>query len=170
MKNGTMRGAGGNGSGRGNTAPGTDTYSDADIASLLFMLEEEKLAGDIYAAFYDQTGLRIFDNIAASEDRHHDALLNQASSLGVDVIEFVSLPAGSYVNPALQAMYDDLLAMGSDSATAALNVGVLIEETDIVDLQDAVASVEGTALADVYGRLLDGSENHLAAFESALGL
>lgn len=146
----------------------TATYDDAAIATLLFMLEEEKLAGDIYEAFYDMYGLKIFDNIAQSEDNHFDALLAQAEALGLDVDEFVFEDAGTFVDPELQDMYDTLLAEGSLSLTDALEVGVLIEETDIIDISDAIEGVEGTVLADVYQNLLDGSLNHLDAFESVL--
>ncbi|WP_319824408.1 DUF2202 domain-containing protein [Thalassovita sp.] len=144
------------------------TYDTDDIATLLYMLEEEKLAGDIYEAFAELYDKKIFENIAASEDNHFDALLDQAESLGLDVDEFVFEPAGTFVDPALQDLYDTLLAQGSLSLTNALEVGVLIEETDITDISAAIEGVEGTALADVYQNLLDGSLNHLAAFEGQL--
>ncbi|WP_216640109.1 DUF2202 domain-containing protein [Rhodovulum sp. P5] len=165
---GGNRGAG-SGDGINNNNGGPDAYTDEDIANLLYMLEEEKLAGDIYEALYDQTGLQIFANIAESEDSHVAALLAQADVMDIDVSAILAEPAGSFVNPDLQALYDTLLAQGSESATAALEVGVLIEETDIVDLQEAASSVEGTALAAVYDNLLDGSANHLDAFEAWLG-
>jgi hypothetical protein len=143
-------------------------YSDAAVAELLYMLEEEKLAGDIYEAFFEQTGVKIFDNIAKSEDKHHNALLNQAEGIGLDVDAIVFEPAGSYVNDEIQALYDDLLAYGSSSVQAALEVGVMIETKDIVDIDNAIDGVEGTRLADVYQNLLDGSENHLDAFSGML--
>jgi hypothetical protein len=45
------------------------TYSQADFDALIYMIEEEKLAGDIYDAFYEQTGLRVFDKIGDSPAR-----------------------------------------------------------------------------------------------------
>lgn len=149
-------------------APKTITVSDASVSELLYMLEEEKLAGDIYEAFFEQTGLKIFDNIAKSEDKHHAALLNQAEALGVDVDAIVFEPAGSYTNDELQALYDDLLALGSTSVQAALEVGVAIETKDMVDIANAIEDVEGTRLADVYQNLLDGSQSHLDAFSGLL--
>lgn len=147
----------------------TATYSAEAIAEMLFMLEEEKLAGDIYEAFYDMYGLKIFNNIAQSEDKHFDALLAQAESIGLDVDAFVFQEAGTYQDPELQALYDELLAVGSASRTAALEVGVAIEEKDMIDIAAAADLVEGTALADVYQNLLDGSQSHLDAFNNLLG-
>ncbi|MCB0135932.1 MAG: DUF2202 domain-containing protein, partial [Caldilineaceae bacterium] len=43
------------------------TLSEEESAALLFMREEEKLAHDVYVTLYDQWGLRVFSNIAASE-------------------------------------------------------------------------------------------------------
>lgn len=145
-----------------------DPYDMDDISTLLFMLEEEKMAGDLYEAFGDLYGARIFDNIAASEDNHFNALLAQADQMGLFIDSFVFAEAGVFQNDELQALYDSLLAQGSQSLTDAFEVGVLIELTDIDDISAAMAGVEGTALEDVYQNLLDGSLNHLAAFEGQL--
>lgn len=143
-------------------------YSDAAVAELLYMLEEEKLAGDIYDAFHDQYGATVFDNIAQSEDSHFDALLTQAETLGLDTDRFVFNDPGTFENPDLQEMYDTLLAQGSVSLNAALEVGVAIETKDMTDIAAAAELVEGTQLEQVYDSLLTGSSHHLDAFESLL--
>lgn len=144
------------------------TYSDESIRELLFMIEEEKMAGDIYAAFYDMYGLNIFSNIAASEDQHFDALINQAKNIGLDVDQFIYEDSGTFADAELQEMYDTLLTQGSLSLTNALEVGAAIEEKDMVDIAAAADAVEGTSLASVYDNLLNGSANHLEAFQGAL--
>lgn len=146
----------------------TATYSDAAIAGLMFMIEEEKLAGDIYEAFHAIYGMQVFDNIAASEDQHFAALIGFAGELGLDVDQFLFEPAGSFVDPALQGMYDSLLALGGASATAALEVGLAIEEKDMIDIAAAAEAVEDTPLEAIYENLLAGSVNHLEAFDSLL--
>ena len=148
---------------------GSSAYTKAQVSELLYMLEEEKLAGDLYDAFHAQTGATVFRNIAKSEGSHFDALLNQAERIGIDTDAFTFLPSGEYVNDEIQDLYDSLLERGSASKTAALEVGVLIEETDILDLAAAAASVEGTSLESAYERLLAGSDTHLDAFEAVLG-
>lgn len=144
------------------------TYSDEAISELLFMIEEEKLAGDIYEVFYDMYGLKIFDNIAKSEDAHFNALISQAEKLDLDVDEFLFEPVGTFSDETLQDMYDSLLAYGSESLTNALDVGRMIEEKDMVDIAAAIEDVEGTTLAKVYDNLLTGSSYHLDAFEGLL--
>lgn len=145
------------------------TYSDEVIAELVYMIEEEKLAGDVYEAFYEMYGLKIFNSIAISEDKHFDALIGQAEAIGIDTDQFVFAEAGSFEDPELQDMYDTLIVTGSQSLTSALEVGAAIETKDIVDISAAIEDVEGTVLAGVYANLLAGSENHLVAFEGLLG-
>ena len=144
------------------------TYSDEVVAELIYMIEEEKLAGDVYEAFYEMYGLKIFDNIATSEDRHFDALIAQADALGLDTDQFVFNEPGVFEDAELQALYDELIATGSLSVTDALEVGAAIETKDMVDIAAAIEEAEGTALADVYENLLAGSANHLEAFEALL--
>jgi hypothetical protein len=65
-------------------------------------------------------------------------------------------------------MYDTLLEQGLTSLEDALEVGVAIEEKDIVDIAAAAEAVQDTALADIYENLLQGSYAHLDAFEAVL--
>lgn len=140
-------------------------YTQADLDTLVYMIEEEKLAGDIYDAFFEQTGLRVFDKIGDSEDQHMETLIAQAEIAGLNLDTILSFPEGQYSNPELQSLYDSLLATGSVSDAAALEVGMAIEATDIADLQLAMVDLVGTPLGSVYANLLNGSNHHLAAFE-----
>ncbi|MGB4869408.1 MAG: DUF2202 domain-containing protein [Candidatus Promineifilaceae bacterium] len=137
----------------------------AEIDGLLYMREEEKLAHDVYVTLYEMWGLPVFSNIATSEQMHTEsvlALLNQynladpASGFGV----------GEFANPALQALYNQLIAQGSQSAIDAILVGGLIEETDILDLETHLAETAQASIIQVYENLLSGSANHLSSFAS----
>ena len=75
---------------------------------------------------------------------------------------------GKFTVPELQALYDELMAFGSESLENALMVGKLIEETDIADLQEAIAATREKPIKNVLGNLLSGSNNHLDAFVRAL--
>lgn len=143
-------------------------YSEEAVAKLRFMIQEEKLAGDLYEAFHEQTGLNVFAAIAHSEDRHMASLVAQAERAGIDVSDLTALPKGQFQDAGLQAMYTGLLAAGSLSSEAALDVGREVESADISDLTSAMADVASTPLVGVYERLSAGSEHHLAAFEQWL--
>lgn len=138
-----------------------------ETEGLVYMREEEKVAHDVYITLYQQWGLSTFNNIANSEDRHEnkiETLLNSyqiSDSVGDN-------PIGVFVNPDLQQLYNNLVAQGSQSLTEALKVGVLIEETDIADLQTRIAQTDNADIQQVYQQLLSGSNNHLSAFTSNL--
>jgi hypothetical protein len=76
--------------------------------------------------------------------------------------------AGVFSNPDLQALYDDMLAQGSQSLAEALKVAAAIEETDILDLQARLAQTDNADIQQVFTNLLRGSENHLRAFVTSL--
>ena len=130
------------------------------------MREEEKLARDVYNAFYDRYGLRVFSNIAASEQAHMDAVLTLLNRYGL--ADPAAAAPGVFNNDDLQALYDDLIDQGNASLTAALQAAVLIEETDIADLQDGLALTSHADLRAVYNNLLRASQNHLRAFSRQL--
>ncbi len=69
-----------------------------------------------------------------------------------------------FSNPDLQALYDQLIAQGSQSLQDAFLVGAAIEEIDILDLEERIAQTDKADIQLVYQSLLQGSENHLRAF------
>ncbi|NLT34353.1 MAG: DUF2202 domain-containing protein [Gaiellales bacterium] len=132
-------------------------------ARLLFMYEEEKMARDVYLSFYHLWGARIFANIAASEQRHMDAVETLLDAYAVPDPGF-SEENGVFHDAELQKLYDDLVGQGSGSLWAARDVGRLIEEADIEDLEQAIARSDNADIDQVYSNLLRGSQNHLRAF------
>ena len=154
--------------GKKNQSGTTPSLNQAEIEALVYMREEEKLARDVYHYLYDFWGQWIFSNIEASEQQHMDAVLNLLDKYGLDD------PArnndyGVFQNPDLQKLYDFLLAKGINSELDAINVGIMIEETDIEDLIDYKEQTDKKYITQVFTNLLNGSENHLAAFNSQLG-
>ncbi|MCA9953207.1 MAG: DUF2202 domain-containing protein [Ardenticatenaceae bacterium] len=145
------------------TATGLTT---ADIESLLYMREEEKLAHDVYVTLYDMWEAPIFNNIASSEQNHTDMVLSLLNQYGLED-PAVGNAVGVFTNPDLQALYDDLVSQGSQSYEAALLVGGLIEEVDIADLRDELESTNVAAIQQVYQSLLSASGNHLNGFANA---
>jgi hypothetical protein len=138
-----------------------------ETEGLIYMSEEEKLAHDVYITLYQQWGLSPFNNIANSEDRHENKIETLLNNYQIED-PVGDNPIGVFVNPDLQQLYNNLVAQGSQSPTEALKVGVLIEETDIADLQTRIAQTDNPDIQQVYEQLLSGSNNHLSAFTSNL--
>jgi hypothetical protein len=145
----------------------TTGVSAQTAADLAYMREEEKLAHDVYTTLAQKWGTATFSNIAVSEQRHTDAIAALLGRYGV-ADPAANTPAGKFVNPALQKLYSDLVARGSKSLTDALEVGKLIEQTDIADLDTRIARAGQSDIVAVYSNLRAGSENHLNAFTRRL--
>jgi hypothetical protein len=140
--------------------------TSAEKSWLTYMREEEKLARDVYLVLYDRWRLAIFSNISQSEQTHMDAIKVLLDRYGLP--DPATAEVGVFTDRALQELYDDLNAQGSISEVEALKVGVTIEETDIDDLNAAIATTTRKDIKTVYGNLLQGSLNHLKAFVSNL--
>ena len=148
------------------------TYSPEALADLRFMIEEEKLAGDVYRVFGGlYPTIMPFKNIPKSETTHFNALVGQANNTGLYVGDLTSLSAGHYLSTDLQSLYNSLVTYGSTSSFAALTVGKNIELKDIDDLNLAMSRISTTSsLYSVYGNLKSGSYNHLNAFNNWLAV
>ena len=141
--------------------------SQQEIDGLLYVREEEKLARDVYLALGQLWGLQNFTNIARSEQSHMDSMLVLLEGYGVkDPVG--DAPAGKFSDPELQGLYNQLIAQGSQSLSAALKVGAAIEEIDILDLRKWDGLTSNTSLETVYTALENGSKNHLRAFTGNL--
>lgn len=150
----------GNGGGSG----GSEPIMAVEIEDLVFMREEEKLARDSYIVLGKEWGLTIFSNIAGSEQKHMDALKQLLDKFGItDPVEDES-DVGTYADPHLQALFNELMIWGLTSEMDALKVGGAIEETDIRDIQHAIERAENEDIITTYESLLCGSRNHLRAF------
>jgi hypothetical protein len=139
----------------------TGTPTTLTSANLIFAIEEERVAHDIYAAAAARWDLRVFANIAESETRHAAALTQLAATVGVQP---PAAKAGVYATADLQALYDQLLVLVNGSATGALRAGALIEETDIADLRRLSAQATDEGSKAVIANLVSASVNHLGAF------
>lgn len=146
-------------------SPEASALSATD-AMLLYMAEEEKLAMDVYDALGDLWGARIYSQISSSEATHQDRVLSLLDAAGL--ADPRTGVAGTFADEELQALYDELIALGSTSPTAAFEVGVMIEERDIVDLTEAISLTSDASVITVLEALRSASENHLSAFERQL--
>lgn len=146
--------------------PAAGDLSQEEADALVYMVEEEKLARDVYNVLYATWGSSTFQSIAASEQTHIDSIKNLLAVYGLT--DPSSSQAGVFSDPELQALYDQLVARGSQSLAEALKVGGAIEEIDILDLQERLAQTDNADIQQVFNNLLSGSGNHLRAFVNAL--
>ncbi len=141
-----------------------EDLSEAETEGMIYMREEEKLARDVYITLYNKWGMRIFTNISNAEQRHTDAIQVLLTKYELDD-PIVSDSIGAFTNTTLAELYTTLTQQGSTSLVEALKVGALIEEIDILDLKKELdETVDNEDIKYVYGRLLNGSYNHLRAF------
>lgn len=145
-----------------------EDLTEEEAAGLLYMVEEEKLAHDVYVTFNEIYDEPIFENIAQAEAAHMRMLLVKITKYGL-VNPIGENGIGEFVNPEIQELFNLLIERGSTSLNDALNVGGAIEETDIIDLWNQLEILEGNMdIERVYSNLLNGSKNHLRAFVRVL--
>jgi len=172
----------GNGGGAGNGSQGSQMglasvisglpYEEpisAEIDGLLQMREEEKLARDVYYTLHEKWGLRIFDNIAQSEQQHMTAVKLLLDKYGL-TDPVVDSSVGIFSSKEMGALYVQLTEQGSLSLVDALTVGATIEDLDIADLYELLEETDNLDIRTVYQNLAKGSRNHLRAFVYQLSI
>jgi hypothetical protein len=135
--------------------------SEDEIAALIYMREEEKLAGDVYTTLAARWGSGVFTNISGAEFTHTAAVKTLLDRYEIEDPSTVST-VGVFTNPIMTQLYTDLVKQGSESLLSAMMVGATVEDLDIKDLQDR--STDAPDIKLVFDNLELGSENHLRAF------
>lgn len=161
---------GGPGQGTGiatGTGTRTATLTTAEKDRLLLMREEEKMAGDVYRFLAEKWNIRIFTNIAESEDRHFEQVGRLLTRYGLEDPAAGTGP-GEYRSGTIAALYSELTTKGSASLKDALEVGVAIETLDIQDLVTGMLETKMSDIRRVYTNLMNASVQHLEAFETSL--
>jgi hypothetical protein len=147
---------------RENSIVQTQELTAEEERDLLYMREEEKLARDVYLTLDEYFEINIFSNIAKAEQTHMDKMkgLLDKYSLTDPVGDN---PIGAFTNPGFETFYD---SKTGDEVTIndAIRTGILIEEQDILDIQEAIELTDKADIKNVYENLLRGSRNHLRAF------
>lgn len=158
----------GNPDGNGNyTGDSTANLSSSEVEGLIYMVEEEKLARDVYTYLSNLWGIQVFDNIAQAEQTHMDAVLSLISKHNLEN-PITSDSMGEFTDVHLKSLYEQLITTGAKSEVDALKVGAAIEEIDIIDLDEYIKVSTSQDILNVYENLKSGSESHLRAFVSQL--
>ena len=165
------------------------TLTDEVKNDLAYMGNEERLAYDIYNKLYTYFPEKQLQNIATNSEIKHIATVKaliqkydingtelsvtdvNTSSLSVDVDVNAVGVAGVYDIQVIQDLYDVLLEKGQKSAVDALQVGCMVEVTDITDLDKDIGDAQDSNASDVVSAfefLRGGSYSHYWAFDSGL--
>jgi hypothetical protein len=150
---------------QGASAAVTTRPTTAQKLQLQYLVEEEKLARDVYAYLAANVTSQKFSNIVKSEQTHMDnvaAVLKTYNFFNPTTTR----AAGVFRDNELQALYNQLTAQGSTSVADAYAVGIAIEKRDISDLEKILKATSMPAdMRAMMELLLKASYNHLAAFQ-----
>jgi len=139
-------------------------YTSAALkTSLKYMVEEEKLARDVYTVLSKTAAYPKFKNISNAEQFHLDQMSIVLADYGIWNPTLNRKP-GVFFNKELTALYKTLITKGQLSQLDAIEVGIMIEERDITDLTAMEALITQEDIQFVVNYLKAGSINHLAAF------
>ncbi len=129
-----------------------------------YIYQEEKLAYEIYTEMDNIYNKKVFENISRSEEEHMEAILTLANDLDINIYP---LKYNQFTFDNLSKLKEKLVKLGKENINMAFEVGVKIEELDIIDLERLL--LEGSKRENLtYSNLLKASKNHLSAFKNNL--
>lgn len=138
--------------------------TESEKAAIIFVVQEEKVAHDFYAAMYELHGLTPFRSISKSEGLHMDKARSLVDHFGIEDpnSENYDTP-GKFSSNKFQVMYDDLVREGSKSIPDALIESARFEEMDIVDIEKFNSTIQNEFIKSTFESLIGISKNHLKA-------
>ncbi len=167
-------------------APNSNLTQEAKD-TLSFMGNEERLAYDVYMELYNKWGSKQFINIATKGEYKHIKAVQElvkkygftdndfsnvdSNPLGLRDKNIESMPKGNYDIRHIQDLYNSLIAKGKQSKIDALQVGCMVEVTDVNDLNEKINIAKASNASDlvtVFEFLRQGSYNHYWAFDKGL--
>ena len=138
--------------------PSSD-LSDKEKEILSYGYSEEMLARDVYNYLYELYSEEVFKKIAASEQKHMDAVQVLLDRYDLDTPTWYG---------DLQSTYNVLKDKGEEWLKEALEVGIQIEILDIKDIEDAILNTDNDDFKIVFTNIGWASYNHLRWFIKAL--
>ena len=130
-----------------------------EIDLLKKQYEEEMMANELYASFYDKYWIQTFKNISDSEARHMQAVKALLDRYDIETPK-------NYDH--IQDLYESLKKAWDKSAFDALEVWVKIEFVDIDDIVTAIKSTDNDDIKIVFTNIGWASYNHLRGFLKAI--
>lgn len=138
----------------------TEELTANEIEFLFAVREEEKLARDVYAKFYEFFEARPFAIIGKAEENHIAAVERLFYFYSIEYPKVGE--AGVFENSERQAYYNELIAKG-DSVLGAYKAAAYLEERDIADYKAVLNDITNPNIKMVIEHLYRGSINHFKA-------
>ena len=175
-----------------NQYPVTQNLTQELKDALAYMGNEERLAYDVYMTLYnyhEETNndeIKQFKNIATRSEIKHvgivqdlvrrynlgaDDVTNVETPVADNGVSFEEMPMGKYDVAEIQELYDALYEHGIEDRQKALEVGCMVEVTDVDDLDKYITYAEEANATDIlegFKVLRSGSYNHYWAFDKGL--
>jgi hypothetical protein len=143
----------------------TRELTEEQKSELLYIIEEEKLARDVYTVLYNTWGTKKFYNILNAEENHQNKVAMLLTTYGMPN-PTTDNDIGVFKNTELQELYNALIIQWKKSQVDAIQVGILIETTDIADLEKMMPMFSWyNDITQTLEALLASSKRHLAAFQ-----
>ncbi|MEZ5021867.1 MAG: DUF2202 domain-containing protein [Chitinophagales bacterium] len=147
----------------------TNALTKTEKKELRYLMQEEKLARDVYLTLNEKWDRPVFQNITGAEVHHLDMVKQMAIDNNISLPKsIINDVRGEFDDEKLQALYSELIAQGNLSLVDALKAGAKIEELDISDLKHSLANTKNESLTSLYSKLIGASERHLRAFTNNL--
>ena len=138
-------------------------------AIVLYLIEQEKLAHDLYRVLDTMWVTDVFNRVSNEELQHMAKLSAVACEFMIDVpVHFNEYPEGQFVDGRLRRLYTDLLLSANFSLEEAYLACANLEERKILDLKAALKQPNFDIETLTYKALLIGAEDNLKLFIRAL--
>jgi len=160
------------------------TLTEKQKYALAYMWNEEKLAYDVYSELNKVQPQKQLENIATrSEIKHIQMVEDLVQKYDINITnldtyevkysesELRALPVGTFGVEPIQSLYNTLYDKGIKSGQDALEVGCMVEVTDVNDLEEYITTakeINATDLVDTFDKLKSGSYNHYWSFDKGL--
>lgn len=138
-------------------------------AVLVYLVEQEKLARDVYSTLDTFWVTDVFNRLAHQELQHIGKLSTVAAELAIYVPNhFNEYPLGQFNNPEFRILYKEILENANFSLEDAYRVCANLEERKMMDLKAALKEPNFEMENLTYKSLLLGSEENFKIFVQAL--
>jgi hypothetical protein len=137
--------------------------SDKDKSSLIYFREEQKLAADAFASYFEIWENKLFFNAEVNEKGHIKKVIS--------LLEYYEIedPAGDnekgkFINDSIKNEYFNIVSFGRQSLIHAYLGSAELAEKDIFETGNAISETDNEKIIEVYKALKGSSEKYLKIF------